>query len=182
MTILVTDKDYYKLVEGIDTETIEHSLVSALIEKKMKISTAESCTGGMLSQRITNVSGSSNVFDCGICSYANSIKEKLLHISNKTLTEFGAVSEETATQMCQNIRQIAYSDIGVATTGIAGPTGGTKDKPVGLVFIGIATKDRTTIYRAELCHFTQHSRSQVRSMATNLTMLLAMQEIATSEP
>ena len=178
MAILVTDKDYFELIEGINTEYIENSLVSGLIEKKMKIASAESCTGGMISQRITNVSGSSEVFDCGICSYANSIKEKLLQVSNKTLSEFGAVSEETATQMCQNIRKIAYSDIGVATTGIAGPTGGPKEKPVGLVYIGIATEHKTTIYRAELCRFTQHSRNEVRTMATNLTMLLAMQEIA----
>lgn len=182
MAILITDKDYYELTEGIETQYIENSLVSALEEKGIKISSAESCTGGMISQRITNVSGASNVFDGGMCTYANSIKEKLLHVSSKTLTEFGAVSKETATQMCQNIRQITYSDIGVATTGIAGPSGGTKEKPVGLVFIGIATKDKTTIYRAELCHFTQHSRSEVRTMATNLTMLLAMQEITAFEP
>ena len=178
MAILITDKDYYELTKETDTDSFENSLVKALTEKNMKIATAESCTGGMLSQRITNVSGASSVFDCGICSYSNAVKEKLLQVSGKTLTEFGAVSEETATQMCQNIMKIAYSDIGLATTGVAGPTGGTEEKPVGLVYIGVATKDKTTIYRAELCHFTQHSRKEVRTMATNLSILLAIREIA----
>ena len=168
MTYLITDKDYYERTQGIDTKGIEESLVHLLYEKHMKIATAESCTGGMISQRITNVSGASNVFDCGICSYANIIKEKLLGVSSK----------ETATQMCQGIMKVAYSDIGLSTTGIAGPTGGSKDKPVGLVFIGIATKTHTTIYRAEFCHYAQHSRDEVRTMTTNLAMLLATEELS----
>ncbi len=178
MTYLITDKDYYERTQGIDTKGIEESLVHLLYEKHMKIATAESCTGGMISQRITNVSGASNVFDCGICSYANIIKEKLLGVSNKILSTYGAVSKETATQMCQGIMKVAYSDIGLSTTGIAGPTGGSKDKPVGLVFIGIATKTHTTIYRAEFCHYAQHSRDEVRTMTTNLAMLLATEELS----
>lgn len=177
MPILITDRDYEEMVKKADINSFEESLVHLLYEKKMKIATAESCTGGMISQRITNVSGASNVFDCGVCSYANAIKEKLLGVSNRTLTNFGAVSEETATQMCQGVMKLAYSDMGLATTGVAGPTGGSEEKPVGLVFIGVALESHTTIYRAELCHYTQHSRNEVREMATNLALLLAGEEL-----
>lgn len=177
MPILITDRDYEEMVKKADINSFEESLVHLLYEKKMKIATAESCTGGMISQRITNVSGASNVFDCGVCSYANAIKEKLLGVSNRTLSTFGAVSEETATQMCQGVIKLAYSDMGLSTTGVAGPTGGTKDKPVGLVFIGVAVGGNTTIYRAELCHYTQHPRNEVRKMATDLALLLAGEEL-----
>ena len=144
MTTLITDKDYYNLMKDIDTATLENTLVKELTDRKLKISSAESCTGGMISQRITNVSGASNVFELGVCSYANRIKNKVLGVSNETLDTVGAVSEETATQMCEGIKELSSSDIGVSTTGIAGPTGGTDKKPVGLVFIGIATKESTT--------------------------------------
>lgn len=180
MATLITDKDYFNLMENIDTEKLEDTLVKVLTEKNMKIATAESCTGGMISQRITNVSGASNVFELGVCSYANRIKNKILGVKNETLEKVGAVSEETATQMCQGIKELASSDIGVSTTGIAGPTGGTDKKPVGLVFIGISTIESTTIYRAELCRYTPHSRNQVRTMTTNLCMLLAIK--ATKNP
>ena len=144
MATLITDKNYYNLMKDIDTSTLENTLVKELTERNMKISSAESCTGGMISQRITNVSGASNVFELGVCSYANRIKNKVLGVKNETLNTVGAVSEETATQMCEGIKELASSDIGVSTTGIAGPTGGTDKKPVGLVFIGIATKESTT--------------------------------------
>lgn len=174
MAILITDNDYFQMINNIDTNDIENILVQTLTEKNMKIASAESCTGGMISQRITNVSGASRIFDLGICSYANEIKNKVLGVKEKTLNTVGAVSEETALQMCQGVMKLANSDIGVSTTGIAGPTGGTKEKPVGLVFIGIATKEKTTIYRAELCRNTPHSRNEIRTMTTNLCMLLAI--------
>lgn len=180
MAILITDNDYFQMIKDMDTSSIENTLVQILTEKNMKIASAESCTGGMISQRITNVSGASNVFDLGVCSYANEIKSKVLGVKEETLNTVGAVSEETAMQMCCGVMKLANSDIGVSTTGIAGPTGGTKEKPVGLVFIGITTKDKTTIYRAELCHNTPHSRNEVRTMTTNLCMLLAIK--ATKNP
>lgn len=174
MAILITDNDYYEMIKDIDTNNIENILVKNLTNNNMKIASAESCTGGMISQRITNVSGSSKVFDLGVCSYANEIKTKVLGVKEETLNSVGAVSEETAFQMCRGIMELANSDIGLSTTGIAGPTGGTDEKPVGLVFIGIGTKGKTTIYRAELCHNTPHSRNEVRTMTTNLCMLLAI--------
>ena len=145
MTTLITDKDYYNLMKDIDTATLENTLVKELTDRNLKISSAESCTGGMISQRITNVSGASNVFELGVCSYANRIKNKVLGVSNEILNTVGAVSQETATQMCEGIKELSSSDIGVSTTGIAGPTGGTAKKTVGLVFIGIASKESTTI-------------------------------------
>ena len=181
MAILITDKGYEEKLnalkkKNIDMDKIESCLVPLLDEKGLKISTAESCTGGMISQRITNVSGASNVFDCGVCSYGNCIKEKILGVKEETLDAFGAVSEETAKEMCEGIRAVAQSHIGISTTGIAGPTGGTKDKPVGLVYIGVAFLGKTTIYRAELCRYKQHSRNEVRHMAASLALALAYEE------
>lgn len=115
-------------------------LVDILIEKNLKIATAESCTGGLLAKNITDVSGSSSVFDMGIVSYANRIKNEFLGVSNEVLSTVGAVSPETAEAMARGIVKTADADIGVGITGIAGPTGGTKDKPVGLVYYSIFIK------------------------------------------
>lgn len=181
MALLITDRDYDEKVtslkkQNIDIDKIENILVDTLCKKGMKIASAESCTGGMISCRITNVSGASNVFDCGVCSYSNNIKNKILGVPQEMLNTLGAVSEETAQKMCQGIKNVALSDIGISTTGIAGPSGGTEKKPVGLVYIGLAFGDNTTIYRAELCRYKQHSRNDVRHMATNLALLLAYEE------
>lgn len=181
MAILITDRGYEEKLKAlrdrnIDTEKMENYLVSLLNKKGLKIATAESCTGGMISQRITNVSGASNVFDCGVCSYGNCIKKKILGVKEETLSTVGAVSEETAKEMCEGVRSVAQSHIGISTTGIAGPTGGTKDKPVGIVYIGVAFLKKTTIYRAELCHHKQHSRSEIRHMAASLALALAYEE------
>ena len=111
MATLITDKDYYNLMKDIDTATLENTLVKELTDRNMKISSAESCTGGMISQRITNVSGASNVFELGVCSYANKIKNKVLGVSNETLNTVGAVSQETATQMCEGTFLIRYRGI-----------------------------------------------------------------------
>lgn len=115
-------------------------LVDILIEKNLKIATAESCTGGLLAKNITDVSGSSSVFDMGIVSYANRIKNEFLGVSNEVLSTVGVVSPETAEAMARGIVKTADADIGVGITGIAGPTGGTKDKPVGLVYYSIFIK------------------------------------------
>ena len=108
------------------------------------IATAESCTGGLLAHALTNISGSSEYFDRGIISYSNQAKKELLGISEKILQEYGAVSKQTAKTMAIRIKDKSNVDIGISTTGIAGPTGGTKEKPVGLVYIGIA--DSTNVY------------------------------------
>lgn len=136
-------------VYGIDVPDIQTVLVRTLREKNLHIATAESCTGGMLSEWITQIPGSSEVFDLGVCTYANEMKRKVLGVSGETLSRFGAVSPQTAREMAENVRRLAHADIGLATTGIAGPDGGTEEKPVGTVYIGIASGTGTQILHPE---------------------------------
>ena len=118
------------------------SLVKKLTEKKIKISFAESCTGGMLTSRITSVSGASKVFNLGLITYSNQSKIKILKVSKRIIKKFGAVSYECCKAMVVNLSKISKANINVSITGIAGPKGGTKKKPVGLVFIGIKKKNK----------------------------------------
>jgi len=114
--------------------------IGALLRKQGKtISVAESCTGGFISHRITNVPGSSNYYDCSVIAYSNQSKITIIHVSPETLKKFGAVSRRTAIEMAQGIKQVSRSDLGLAVTGIAGPGGGTPKKPVGLVYICLAS-------------------------------------------
>lgn len=127
-------------VYSCDDESLENIVVAKLLEKNMKIAVAESCTGGMLASKITSVAGSSSVFDCGIISYSNQIKHDVLGVSQSSLDTFGAVSEQVAKEMAIGVLNLSKADIAVSITGIAGPDGGTQEKPVGTVYIGIATK------------------------------------------
>jgi nicotinamide-nucleotide amidase len=111
----------------------------------MTIATAESCTGGLLAHTLTNVSGSSAYFDRGVISYSNQAKTQLLGIPENLIQKHGVVSKEVAAAMANAIRQNAQVDYGIATTGIAGPTGGSKDKPVGLVYIAVSMKDSIVV-------------------------------------
>ena len=112
-------------------------LVKKLIQKKLKISFAESCTGGMLSSTITSVSGSSKIFNLGLVTYSNKVKIDILKVPKEIINKYGAVSKECCLSMVKNISKISKSNISISITGIAGPNGGTKLKPVGLVYIGI---------------------------------------------
>ncbi len=120
-------------------------IVRLLTKKKLTISFAESCTGGLLSSSITSISGSSKVFNMGFVTYSNNAKVKLLKIPKKIITKYGAVSYETCLSMVKNLSRISNSDISISITGVAGPNGGTKEKPVGLVFIGLKKGGRTVI-------------------------------------
>ena len=111
-------------------------LVKLLTKKKLTISFAESCTGGLLSSSITSISGSSKVFNMSLITYSNLSKTKLLKVPKKTITKYGAVSYETCLSMVKNLSKISKSNISISITGVAGPNGGTKEKPVGLVYIG----------------------------------------------
>lgn len=135
-------------VYGENVDSLEQVVVAKLREKKLKVGFAESCTGGLLSKRLTDIPGSSEVFDCGVVSYANAIKHKLLGVREETLAKYGAVSPQTAVQMAQGIRKLSGADIGAGITGIAGPGGGTKEKPVGLVYVSVF--DGTTCYVKKL--------------------------------
>jgi nicotinamide-nucleotide amidase len=118
-----------------------------LKKQHLTVATAESCTGGLIAHTLTNISGSSDYFDRGIISYSNRAKIELLGIPETMLKEHGAVSEEVAKAMAEGVRKKSNVDIGLATTGIAGPTGGTKEKPVGLVYIAVSTADSIEVKR-----------------------------------
>ena len=145
-----------------------------LDEKGMTLATAESCTGGQLSHILTQVSGSSGYFIGGIVAYSNRIKEQMLNVDSTTLIKYGAVSKETAREMAQGICKKFESSIGLSTTGIAGPTGGTPEKPVGLVWIGIYINNQIHTYK---CNF-KGSRGTVKSSTVEriLTELLEILE------
>ena len=125
-------------VYGIGKESFEESIIKLAIKTGKTVSTAESCTGGLIGHRLTEISGSSDVFKGGLMVYSNEAKMHLLDISKQILDSHGAVSEKTATIMAENVKKIFKSDYGISVTGIAGPTGGTDEKPVGLVYIGLA--------------------------------------------
>ena len=112
-------------------------IVKVLTKKKLTLSFAESCTGGLLASSITSISGSSKVFNIGLVTYSNNAKVKLLQVPKKTITKYGAVSYETCLSMVKNLSKISKSNISISITGVAGPNGGTKAKPVGLVYIGL---------------------------------------------
>jgi len=124
---------------------LANKLVKKLTIKKLKISFAESCTGGMLSSTITSVSGSSKVFDLGLVTYSNKVKIDILKVPKKLITKYGAVSKECCLSMVRNLSKISKANISVSITGIAGPNGGTKFKPVGLVYIGIKKGNKIII-------------------------------------
>ncbi len=116
-----------------------------LIEKKLSLATAESCTGGLLSSYLTDIDGASNFIFQNFVTYSNSAKEKFLNVQKPTLETFGAVSEQTASEMALGL--LNYADIGACTTGILGPTGGSKEKPIGLVYIGLSCKDKIKVVK-----------------------------------
>ena len=124
-------------------------VVKILTKKKLTIALAESCTGGLLASTITSISGSSKVFNIGLVTYSNNAKVKLLRVPKKTIVNFGAVSHETCLSMVKNLSKISKSNISISVTGIAGPNGGTKEKPVGLVYVGLK-KGRKTIIKKNL--------------------------------
>jgi nicotinamide-nucleotide amidase len=131
------------------SQSLIESVAQLLTEKHLTIATAESCTGGLLGHVLTSISGSSAYYDRGIISYTNQAKHDLLNIPIELLETYGAVSEQVAKSMSEGVRTLAYTDLGISTTGIAGPTGGTKEKPVGLVYIGVSTKNKTIVKRCE---------------------------------
>jgi nicotinamide-nucleotide amidase len=127
-----------------DGASLEETVVRLLKTRKMKVATAESCTGGLIADRLTNVPGASEVFEYGFVTYANKAKEELLGVSGEDLARHGAVSEAVAQQMADGVLRVSAADVAVAVTGIAGPGGGTKGKPVGTVFLAVAVKDAPT--------------------------------------
>lgn len=140
-------KDY---IFGYDNERLEDIVGKILLQAKKTLSIAESCTGGLLADRITNVPGSSKYFKMGLTAYSNESKINILNIPLEIINKYGAVSKETALLMAKNVRIIADTDIGIGITGIAGPGGAVNNKDIGLVFISVSTKNKTI---CEECHF-----------------------------
>ena len=128
-------------------EDLLRTISNELKKKNLTIATAESCTGGLVAHQLTNISGSSEYFERGVVSYSNKSKIEMLDVPKETLEQYGAVSKEIAQAMAQGIKNKSQVDIGISTTGVAGPTGGTKEKPVGLVYIGIAKENYVDVKR-----------------------------------
>lgn len=161
--------------DHIDEKELPDLLVAALSKKKKRIATVESCTGGLVSGAITSVSGASGVFDCGVCTYANHIKHKLVGVREETLSTYGAVSDRTAAEMARGVRLLAGADIGISTTGIAGPLGGTMYKPVGLVYIGISTELGLHTEKMLLGE-NNADRDRIRELAVTAALYFALKE------
>lgn len=147
---------------------LEEMIVFELQKRNQTLTTAESCTGGLLAGRILNVSGASAVYNEGHITYSNEAKERLLGVKHDTLQQFGAVSKETAAEMAKGAALSAKADVGLSTTGIAGPTGGTPEKPVGLVYVGCYVNGVVTV---EECRFAG-DREQNRNAAVEAALQL----------
>ncbi|MBP3284335.1 MAG: CinA family protein [Clostridia bacterium] len=150
-------------------------LINVLKEQKLKIATAESCTGGLLAKKITDISGSSEVFDMGLVSYANRIKQEYLGVPAEVLETKGAVSYETAEAMARGIVRAADADIGVGITGIAGPGGGTPEKPVGTVFYGLYFRREEKLLVEEL--HLKGNREEIRESTTKIVIERILREL-----
>ena len=150
---------------------LSQKIVKLLRKKKLKISFAESCTGGLLSSAITSISGSSKVFSLGVVTYSNQSKVKILKVPSKIIIKNGAVSYETCLYMVKNLNKIAKTNISVSVTGIAGPKGGSKKKPVGLVFIGIKKSNKTLVRKF---FFKNKKRNSIQKSTVNKALNLIL--------
>ena len=155
-------------VYGFDEETLESVIGRVLTEKKATLAVAESCTGGFVAHRLTNVSGSSQYFDRAIVTYSNAAKMQMLGVPEEVLQQHGAVSEECAKAMAEGVRRVSNVTYGVATTGIAGPTGGTEEKPVGLVWVGVASPERVFAQKFLFTKDRLINKERFSQMALNL--------------
>jgi len=150
---------------------LSQKIVSQLIKKKLTISVAESCTGGLLSSAITSVSGSSKVFTLGLVVYSNKSKTKVLKIPKNIIKKYGSVSEQVCLTMVRNLNKISKTNISVSITGIAGPSGGTEIKPVGLVYVGIKKGNRAEVKKYL---FKNKGRSYIQRAAVNKSLGLIL--------
>ena len=162
-------------IYGVDVEKIEKALVSELAAKGLTISCAESCTGGLIAKRITDVGGASAVFLGGVVTYTNQMKERLLGVEHEVLERYTAVSEPVAAAMAEGVRTRLGTDIGISTTGYAGPGGGDGETPVGTVYVGVSTAAGTKVTRFSFSGM--RSREYVRTLAAGRALLLALREI-----
>ena len=153
---------------------LSKKITNKLIKKKLTISVAESCTGGMLSSTITSVSGSSKVFNLGFVVYSNKSKINVLKISKKIIKKYGAVSKQVCLLMVKNLSKISKTNISISITGIAGPSGGTKKKPVGLVYVGIKKKNKISVKKYL---FKNKGRAFIQKAAVNKSLKLILNSL-----
>lgn len=163
-------KDY---VYAVDEPNIETALVKLLAKKGLKVACAESCSGGYVSKRITDISGASAVFSYGICTYSNEAKHKLLGVSEDTLKEYGAVSEKTAIEMARGVKEISGADIGVSVTGVAGPET-SENKPVGTVYVGVSSALETKAVKLNLGRGRVDDRELIRYVSASNALICAL--------
>ena len=150
------------------------SLIKILAKKKLKISVVESCTGGLLASNITSTSGASKVFNLGFVTYSNQAKIKILKVNKNIIQKYGAVSHECCSMMVNNLSKISKANINVSITGIAGPKGGTKSKPVGLVYIGIKKGNKISVNK---CLFKSKKRSSIQRASVNKALNLILRTV-----
>ena len=150
------------------------SLIKKLVRKKLKISSAESCTGGMLASKITSISGASKVFNLGLVTYSNQAKIKILKVNKNIIKKYGAVSQECCEAMVVNLSKISQANINIAITGIAGPKGGTKKKPVGLVFIGVKKGNKIIVSKNI---FKSKNRISIQKLTVKKTIKIINSEL-----
>jgi len=162
-------KDFSKFIFGEDNDTLPSVLIKELIKRNQTIVFAESCTGGLLSSSLTSISGSSQVFKGSIVSYSNELKNSLLNISEEKLTKYGAVSEEVCESMAINVREKLGADWAIAISGIAGPNGGSQDKPVGLVYISISGPNNNITNIKKLFNSTRN-RLEIQTLSVNVCL------------
>lgn len=168
----IRDTEVGRFIYGVDVGTLENAVVEYLHREGLTLAAAESCTGGLISKRITDISGCSDVFYGGCVTYTNEIKQRLLGVSAVTLDRYGAVSEQTAKEMAKGVRERLGTDIGVSATGIAGPTGGTAETPVGTVYIGISTRNGEKVRRLSLSPMRSRDYIRIVSVANAYDMIL----------
>ena len=152
-------------------------LTAKLKKNKIKVAVAESCTGGLISYNLTKIPGASKYFMMGIVSYSNISKRDLLKVRQKTLTKYGAVSAEICKEMCNNLLKISKTNIAISVTGIAGPDGGTKKKPIGLVYVGICSKNKFEIKKFNFGK--KLSRINIQNQTLKKTIILIENHINT---
>ena len=152
---------------------MEDKVIELLMEHHLTITTAESCTGGLIAATLVNVPGVSGQFEEGYITYSNEAKEKLLGVSHETLEKYGAVSSQTAEEMAKGAKEAAHADISIISTGIAGPDGGTKEKPVGLVYLACSLGEETEVER----HIFSGDRQEVRQASVRAALALVEKTI-----
>lgn len=182
--VRVTDRLYAafgRRVYGTDTGSLQEAVVRELKRRGLKLAAAESLTGGLVTKRITEVPGASDVIECGVCSYSNRIKHELLGVSRETLDKYTEYSRETAREMAAGVRRLAGADIGVSTTGVAGP-GPDGDKPAGSVYVGVCAENYNMEYELQLSGGGSNGRAVIRELSASHALFAVLEYLSRFSP